>query len=210
MFQKAITESQMLYAGSESEVGSVTVTSAPQKRPLSASWRHIPRIWNDVYKFAFYVILPLAIIIWVAHFLHSRDFGLYEDDWGRIPEVMGFDWHELGTALGHDIAMGPSQGRPLHPSLIQLFSFIGYKAGGLHGLYGMAFLILLTNAVLFYFVMKRVCDDQQFAFLGAVAFSVFPADTTQAFLTHAFGAQPAITLLLIALLLYISGWRVVY
>ena len=38
------------------------------------------------------IFFMFAAIIWVANFWYSASFGLYEDDWGRIPTV---DWIRL-------------------------------------------------------------------------------------------------------------------
>jgi hypothetical protein len=153
------------------------------------------------------VLLTLAPVIWLAHFLHSPQFGLYEDDWYRVPKALGIGWHGLWSLILASAMPGPSQGRPLHPAFIYLFSFLGFKLDGLQGVYAIAFLILLSNALLFYSFLRRSFHNDQFAFLGALSFSLFPADTTQPFLTHALGLQPAITLLLIAFHCYLSGWK---
>jgi hypothetical protein len=154
-----------------------------------------------------FVITLLALVIWVAHFWYSRQFGLYEDDWHRIPKVIGTSWHDLWTLIRLHSRFRPSEGRPFHPALIMLFSFLGFKAGGLHAVYTIAFAIALTNAILFYWFLKRVVGDGVFALLGALAFSLFPADTTQSFLTHALGVQPSITLVLLAFHCYLSDWK---
>jgi len=149
----------------------------------------------------------LAFIIWVAHFLYSSQFGLYEDDWYRVPKTMGISWDALWDLIRTSSMPGPSQGRPLHPAFIYFFSFIGFRWGGLHYVYVIAFFLLFLNALLFYSFLVRVFHQEQIALLGALAFCVFPADTTQPLLTHGLGVQPAISLLLIAFLLYIAGWQ---
>ncbi len=153
------------------------------------------------------VPLLLAAAVWVAHFFHAGRFGVYEDDWNRIPYTAGISWHELAKLLRNAFTGDFSQGRPLHPFFIQLFSFLGFKTGSLLGLYAIGFGIEAGNALLFHALLIRVFRDRNFALLGALAFCVFPADTTQAFLTHAFGVQTALCLLLIALHLYLSEWK---
>ncbi len=156
---------------------------------------------------AIFVFTLLVLVIWVAHFWYSRQFGLYEDDWNRIPKVIGISWRDLWTLLGTNAMLGPSQGRPLHPTLILLFSFLGFKLGGLQGIYMIAFAIALLNAMLFYWFLNRIFQFETFALLGSLAFALFPADTTQAFLTHALGVQPSITLVLFAFHCYLSDWK---
>jgi hypothetical protein len=164
-------------------------------------------LWRGL-SFCGSVVLPLAFIIWLAHFWGVRHFGLYEDDWFFIPGVMGIGWPDLWKVIQNDLGLGRTLGRPLGMMLIQGLSFLGYKAGGLTAIYELAFLILVMNAVLFYSFLTKLFSDTRVAFCGAVAFALFPADTTQVFLTHALWLQPAITFLLIALLLYLSGWNV--
>jgi len=43
--------------------------------------------------------------------------------------------------------------------------------------------------------------------MGAILFGLYPADTTQLFLTHAFGEQPALSFLLLGLIFYIKNKR---
>lgn len=145
--------------------------------------------------------------MWGTHFAHSAQFGLYEDDWARVPETAGISWSGLLSLVYAALMPGGSQGRPLHPGLIYLFSFIGLKNGGLPAIYMIAFGIQVINAILFHSFLLKAFNDGRLAFLGAIAFCVFPADTTQPFLTHGLGVQPAITLLLIAFHSYLSGWK---
>ena len=97
------------------------------------------------------------------------------------------------------------QGRPFHDGLILLFSFLGLKLGGLRVVYWVAYIIVTINSFLFYTLLKRLSKHQIFAVTGALAFCLFPADTTRAFLTHSFGVQPSLTFLLLAINCYISG-----
>jgi len=154
-----------------------------------------------------FVFTLLAFLIWIAHFWYSRQFGLYEDDWNRIPKIIGIGWKDLWILIRANATLGQSQGRPLHPTLILLFSFLGFKAGGLQGIYKIAFAIALVNAILFYWLLNRIFHNERFALLGSLAFVLFPADTTQAFLTHALGVQPSITLVLLAFHCYLSDWK---
>ncbi len=141
----------------------------------------------------------LAIITWIAHFWHFASFGLYEDDLWRFSNVMEKNWLEiLGLLL--------DQGRLLHDGLIYFFFFLGLKLklGGLHVLYLIGYTIVTINSFLFYLLLKRMFAKQGFAIIGALAFCLFPADTTQPFLTHSLGVQPSLTFLLIALHFYLS------
>ena len=151
-------------------------------------------------------VLPLLfLVIWIAHFSLSYSFGLYEDDYSHISPWMTSEPSILMSILAVNFTVWP-QGRPLHFSFPKLFGYLGFQAAGLQGIYVIAAIILTLNAFLFYLLLKRVGSDT-FALLGGLAFCLFPADTTRAFLTHAIGYQPSFTFLLIALHLYFSDLR---
>jgi len=148
----------------------------------------------------------LALTIWVAHFFQFRGFGLYEDDYAFVSPSFGWNWNDLLIRTASDFSTWP-QGRPLGFFLPHFFSFVGFQLGGLDGIYMIAFFIITLNACLFYALIKRVGQGST-AFIGALAFCLFPADTTHSFLMHALGLQTSITFLLIASHHYLSGKRV--
>ena len=80
------------------------------------------------------IFVLLAITVWSAHFWHSASFGLYIDDYSRVAKAMEMTWSELWNTI-LKIFSGAGQGRPLHGSLIYLFSFLGAKLGGLNAIY---------------------------------------------------------------------------
>jgi hypothetical protein len=147
--------------------------------------------------------LLLAITIGIAHYWHSGGFGLYEDDWFRIGRIVPASGRELMAIL----LEGGGQGRPLHDGFIYGFSFLGLRLGGIPGAYGIGCGIELFNALLFYFLLKRLTGKADLSLAGALLYALFPADTTDAFLTHSLGIQPSLSFLLIALHLWLSGWR---
>lgn len=153
----------------------------------------------------FKVFILLAITIWIAYFWHSASFGLYSDDFRRVGDAMEMTWFELGSVLQELFLMKQGQGRPLHDGLIYLWSFIGFRLGGLHVLYWIGYVILTVNSFLFYTLLKRLSDQQTFAVTGALAFCLFPAYTVQTWLTITLGVQPSLMLLLIAIHCYLSG-----
>ena len=62
----------------------------------------------------------------------------------------------------------------------------------------------LTNGFLFYFLLRRI-ELARVALIGAIAFVLFPADTTHILLMHALGLHTSLTFLLIASHCYLSG-----
>ena len=79
--------------------------------------------------------------------------------------------------------------------------------GGLPGVYYVAWAIVSLNAILLYTLLRKVSGGKTFALAAALAYCAFPADTTQAYLTMAFGGQTSITILLLAAHCYFSRWR---
>lgn len=96
-----------------------------------------------------------------------------------------------------------TEGRPLHPGLIYLFSFVGGKLCGLNGVYWIGYLILTLNSFLIYTLLKRISTDEVFSFTGTLAFSLFPAYLNRIWLTSSLGHQPSLTFLLLAFYCYV-------
>ncbi len=152
------------------------------------------------------IFIVLATTIWIAHFWHSASFGLYEDDFTRIPRAMGITRAELWDyLLNLFLHFGKTEGRPLHPGSIYLFSFLGAKLGGLDVVYWIGYVIVTVNAFLFYTLLKRLFAQQVFAVTGALAFCLFPVYLTRVWLTHSLGHQPSLMFLLLAFHCYLSG-----
>ncbi|KPK91135.1 MAG: hypothetical protein AMJ88_14585 [Anaerolineae bacterium SM23_ 63] len=145
----------------------------------------------------------LAALIWVTHFWHSADFGLYEDDYNMVSRGMAMSGQELWEAIRAAL-LNFEGGKPFHASFVYLLSFLGSNLGDITVLYWFGYLLVTLNAFLFYLLLKRVVSGS-FAFLGAIAYTLFSADTTQAFLTIALGFQPSIMFLLLAMHSYLSN-----
>jgi hypothetical protein len=168
-----------------------------------ASLNGASQFWN---KYSLKTLAFLALTIWVAHFFYFRSFGLYEDDYALVSPAMGWSLSDLFDNARLVFTMWP-QGRPLNFLLPPFFSFIGTQLGGLYVTYLIAFSIVTLNAFLFYILLKRISSETA-AVTGALAFCLFPADTTHAFLTHAFHLQTSLTFFLIATLYCLSGKRI--
>ena len=127
---------------------------------------------------------------------------LHADDVGRIGKAISWNWPEFWHALPDSLGR---QGRPLHDGLIHLFSFLGFRIGGLHTIYLIGYIILTVNSFLFYALLKRLSQQSILALTGALTFSLFPVHTTQIWLTILLGVQPSLTFFLIATHCYLSG-----
>lgn len=148
----------------------------------------------------------LLLTAWLSRFWYSAQFGLYEDDPARVISGMQAPLDVLWRGF---LWEWPSQGRPFHPYFIYVFSFVGGKLGGMHGLYWMAYLIFAANVLLLHRLLLKVSGLQAFAATAALGYALFPTDTTQAYLTMSFGGQTSVTFFLLAALAYTSGRRVV-
>jgi hypothetical protein len=147
----------------------------------------------------------LAVIFWVARYFLSAKFGLYEDDLTRIPDALsmslGGTWDHIYFLMTHYYA-----NRPLHEGFIYLFSWMGWQVHGLWGSYWIGYLITVVNMVLFYLLLTRM-HSRLLGFFGGLAYALFSADTTQAYLTMSLGGQISNTFLLLAFHSYLFGPR---
>ena len=151
----------------------------------------------------------MAAVAWSAHFLYFRSFGLYEDDIFLLSPQLKWTWRDEGRAL-LEILRTLRQGRPVGFLVATVLPFGCFQFGGVRALpllYLAASAIVVANALLAHRLFAAVYGPS-FALLGALAFTLYPADTTQAFLTHALVLQPSLTLVLLALLAYARDRRV--
>jgi len=152
------------------------------------------------------VLLLLAFTNWVAHYFYFRRFGLYEDDYfntvfhltQNLDQLLYFIEYRLTHWIqGHAFTF-------IQP----LFSFIIARVGDLHSLYIFAFIIVTANSFLFYKILKVLFKESEiFAVVGALAYVLFPPDTTKTLLICAFQLQVSFMFFLISTLLYLKGWK---
>lgn len=152
-------------------------------------------------------LVTLALLVWTARFWHSGGFGLYEDDYSRIPDGMGMTWPQLVHQVSRNFQHLSDHGLPLHGSLILFLSHVSQRLGGLGVGYFIGYLLVAANTYLFYALLRRL-HSPSLGLMGGVAYALFSADTTQAFLTHAFGLQPSMSFILLAFHSYLSKRRV--
>ena len=148
----------------------------------------------------------VALTIAFAHFFWTGTFGLYEDDYVFVGKAMTSPGDVQNIALSS--LRGWPQGRPLAFALPPVLTGIGLQLGGLPAVYGICFLIQALNGILFYLLCKK-CFPVKMALFAALAFCLFPADTSKPLLTHGLILHPSMTCLLVASHLYLSGRRAV-
>ncbi len=150
----------------------------------------------------------LATVSWFAHFSGWRQIGFFSDDHSFAVLAMGWspgDARHMANVLA--FSYPEPQGRPLGFLLGLELPYLGYLAAGVFGMFVIGWLILLANAVLLYALLARRLPPP-LPLVAALAFLLFPADTTRPFLCHAHILQPSLTFALIAahLLLARRGW----
>ncbi len=153
------------------------------------------------------IMLAIAAFCWMSRYWLSSRFGFYEDDYWRIPTALSIPLRRVPASFLHQI-FAFQQGRPLHAGFIGFFAAIGSRFHGLQGVYWTGYGISVLNALLLFTLLRRAEAGQAISAAAASAFSVFPADASQTFLTHALGVQPALTLVLAAWHLWLRGLRV--
>jgi hypothetical protein len=151
-------------------------------------------------------VVFFGVLLAVARYWHSNQMGFYEDDYTLVTQAMAATWPEVREFISSLLVSFGGQGRPLQHSLLYLLSWLAGQTGGLPEAYWLGWGILTLNTVLAFSLLRRLFSPIA-AMIGGLAFALFGADTTQAFLYHSFGLQQALTYLLVALHLYLSDRR---
>jgi hypothetical protein len=147
--------------------------------------------------------LLLALCVFLTHFRRFQEFGLYEDDYWSIAAHLGQSFQGLWGVAKFQFQHW-EQGRPLNQLLPDILGRLGGRAGGLNVLYLIAALWLSINSLLVYCVARRVLPRAP-SLITAIAYVLYPADTTKILLIHVAHVQGAMTFLLIGLLLWTRG-----
>ncbi|MBF0278084.1 MAG: hypothetical protein HQM13_09845 [SAR324 cluster bacterium] len=152
------------------------------RRQIFKAFQANKQIWTS--------ILLLLITSWVAHFYFFQNFGLYEDDYYYVGLPLQWDFKELWHHVQTVLTTWP-QGRPVGLAFPQLLAFLGFQLAGISGVYLIGFAIVTLNIIGFY-VIARTFLTSETAFLAALIFCLFPADTTQTLLTHSLQLQSSL------------------
>ena len=151
------------------------------------------------------VITLLAVITFIAHFWHYQNLGLYEDDYFLIGQPMSMKVDEFADFLKwHIVNFNVTEGRPLLYIIEFSVGFLGNLLQDFKALYFIDYAIILTNNFLIYVFLKSIWDRPFFVITGTLAFALFPAETTHAYLTH-INVYLSLTFLLMAFLCYFYG-----
>lgn len=156
---------------------------------------------NNKY-FKITTFLTIALITWIAHFWYFNHLGLYEDDYAFIGNILTMDFSRFVDSV-KNMNLAFFQGRVVGFNILFFSAYFAGKLGGLPLIYISAYLLALTNNILFYLFLQRLWNQPIFVLTGTLAFTLFPADNTRAFLTH-IHILPALTFLLLAFLSYLN------
>ncbi|MEQ9672698.1 hypothetical protein [Coleofasciculus sp. G2-EDA-02] len=149
-------------------------------------------------------ILGLAVITFVAHFWHYNNLGLYEDDYFLIAQPMSMNMDEIGEFMTwHIFNFNATEARPLLYIIEFSVGLLGKFIGDFHGLYWINYGVILINNILMGVFLKSLWNQPIFVITGTLGFTLFPAETTHAYLTH-ISLYSSLTLLLLAFLSYLS------
>ena len=155
---------------------------------------------NKYFKITTFLII--ALITWIAHFWYFNHLGLYEDDYAFIGNILTMDFSRFVDFV-KNMNLSFFQGRVVGFNILFFSGYFAGKLGGLPLIYISAYLLALTNNILFYLFLQRLWNQPIFVLTGTLAFTLFPADNTRAFLTH-IHILPALTFLLLAFLSYLN------
>lgn len=150
--------------------------------------------------------LTIALITWIAHFWYFNHLGLYEDDYAFIGNILTMDFSRFVDSV-KNMNLAFFQGRVVGFNILFFSAYFAGKLGGLPLIYISAYLLALTNNILFYLFLQRLWNQPIFVLTGTLAFTLFPADNTRAFLTH-IHILPALTFLLLAFLSYLNDKKI--
>lgn len=150
----------------------------------------------------------LVALLWIVRYWNSSQFGLYEDDLTHLPAAAAMS---PGQALSFAFDPGrilrlEGQGHPLHYTFIYLLTNLGWRIGDLHGPYWIGFAVESLNVCLFFFLLTRI-HSWRLGLIAGLAYVLYAADTTQAYLTYSLGLQPSLTFFLLAAHAYAAGRR---
>jgi len=148
-------------------------------------------------------VVVVALTVFLGHYSLAHAFGLYEDDYYFIAPHLAQRPADLWPILVDSFTTW-LQGRPLGLFLPPMLAVLGSRLGGLQGVYALAAVWLTLNAMLVFLVVRRLLSPVA-ALTAAVAYVVFPANSTKALLVHAAHVQGAMTFLLLGTWLWLRG-----
>lgn len=144
---------------------------------------------NQVYLF-------FIVLTWFSYFFYCSQFGLYEDDYFFVGHSINQSFNLQWLAFKNEF-VNFIQGRPVGFFILRFATYILYSVGGLWTCYLGALAIISLNSILFFNILKSRFPERV-AFFGALAFMLFPADTSKMLLIHAYTLQVSLLTMLLS------------
>jgi hypothetical protein len=157
--------------------------------PLESRLAAVAPCWLDY--------LCVALVVWFSHFMLFRRFGFYEDDYYTYARSLTWGWPEMWNWTKWCWVNWP-HGRPFGWTIMTFMSWAAFKiGGGPRAPFVLGYFIVAVNAVLMLRLLERTCP-RPLPLIGALAFALFPGDTTRAFVVHNTLLQPAMLMALLS------------
>lgn len=161
---------------------------------------------KNYYLSILFNVFVILAVTWVAHFWYFQERGVYEDDLAHIVPYMDASFDDLMSFSKDVLSETFKTGRPLGKIIPALLTFMGMHLGGLSGIFLIAYVVIACNALLVFLILLRTFG-LSIAFPASILFTLFPADATKPFITHAFHLQGSMLIGFIALYFYVSRRR---
>ncbi len=146
-------------------------------------------------------LLFLITLEWAVHFLHLRQFGLYEDDWyfDAGPYVWG--WRDWFHAMWQQME-GFVFGRPIEILLLYVHGFIGYALDSIAVLYWLTWFYWAVAIIVVYVVLRQRFPSS-FVLLAGVLWVLSPIATVHQYTGVAYRMSIGHVIVFGAILLYL-------
>ena len=157
-------------------------------------------------------LICLALIFFInflANFLLFKDFGFYEDDYLMTIPPMTWSFVDY-KAYAIDALKSWPQGRPIFWFFQHTISFTVGKIGSVSAYHLVSYVLTSASGCAVFILLSKLYT-RPIAFLAAVFFVLFPADTSKQIFMHQIHTPLTTILVVIALFLSIKGkWAAVY
>jgi hypothetical protein len=148
------------------------------------------------------VFFVLFFLTFFYQYWFYQDFGFYENDYETVAPVLDWDWNGLFTSIFERLH---TQFSPQSFSIVtvQLFSFFGYQAAGLQGVYLLSCCVLSMISVTIFYLIRKLFKHTLIALIGAILFIVFPSVMFPQLLFIVFSKQMGLLFFLLSLTFFL-------
>ena len=151
-----------------------------------------------------YLVFPFLLLLnFVSHFVLFKQMGLYEDDYSFIAKAINWQQSQINQYIVTTLFNAWPQGRPLGFIIPRLAAYLSPKDAPLVFLYLFGALVITINAFLCYKFVLFWSKNETIAFIAAMSFSLFPADTTKSLLIHIYHIQVSMLFILLAINIFL-------